>query len=117
MSRSYDHGDFASKAIGIASHVMWSLFYAGQAAVITWVCSSASREARKTMGLVQGLLLHPGLDKVALQQLKEFLLQTYRKKIVFSAVGFTTLDLPLLFSMCVSAMSCVLLLIQFDPMK
>ncbi|KAJ8872427.1 hypothetical protein PR048_026031 [Dryococelus australis] len=69
-----------------------------QAVVINWVCSSTSREARKTTGIIHDLLLQPGLSKEASEQLKEFSLQTSRRKIVFSAGGFVTLGLPLLSS-------------------
>ncbi|KAJ8872416.1 hypothetical protein PR048_026020 [Dryococelus australis] len=79
-----------------------------QVVVINCVCSSTSIEARKTTGIIHDLLLQPGLSKEASEQLKEFSLQTSRRKIVFSAGGFVTLGLPLLSSMCVSAMSYVL---------
>ncbi|KAJ8891703.1 hypothetical protein PR048_004232 [Dryococelus australis] len=104
-------------AISISSlgfPVAWSLFYVAEAVVLAWTCDSASKEARRTTGVLQDLLLQSCLDKDASQQLEDFSSQTSRKKLLFSGGGFFRLDLQLLTSMCVSATSYVLVLLQFD---
>ncbi|KAJ8888544.1 hypothetical protein PR048_008035 [Dryococelus australis] len=105
----------ADPGVGVAEMVNmfgWWALYSAEAAAVSWVCSSTAREARETMHAIGDILALPGVDEDASDQLKEFFLQASRRKTHFSGGGFIVLDLPLLASMCVSATSYVLVLLQ-----
>ncbi|KAJ8893880.1 hypothetical protein PR048_006481 [Dryococelus australis] len=114
LSRSHVLPDFACEVTFTISHAMWYIIYTSQAVAIVWACSSTNREARKITSIIYNLLLQPGLDKEASDKLKEFSLQASREKLQFNGGGFAILDLPLLPSMCVSVISYLLVLLQWD---
>ncbi|KAJ8873367.1 hypothetical protein PR048_027003 [Dryococelus australis] len=92
-------------------YTMRTAYLGRSTANITGVGSTANRN---NGGIVHEMLLKPGLDKGVSEQLREFSLQTSKKKIAFTVGGFVPLDLRLLSSMCVSAMSYVVVMLQFD---
>ncbi|XP_046997988.1 putative gustatory receptor 2a [Schistocerca americana] len=98
--------------------VMWVVVHVGGILAITWSCSKASSEIRRTADLVNKVLLSPmdyGTTGASVRrQLKLFSLQLLHRRLRFTASGLFTIDLSNLSSMATGVVTYLVIFVQFN---
>jgi hypothetical protein len=97
----------------IVSRVTWILIFLGTMISLTVICGRAASIAKDISHGVQTLLVQSHLESEAVEQLLLFSQQISTDGIVFTAAGFFVIDLSLLCTVLTSAVTYVIILIQF----
>jgi hypothetical protein len=92
----------------------WVLMFLGTITAVTAICGGAASTTKDIDHEIQTLLLESALKTEAVEQLKLFSQQVSHDAIVFTAAGFFPIDLSLLCAVLTSAVTYVVILIQFQ---
>ncbi|XP_063228192.1 uncharacterized protein LOC134534090 [Bacillus rossius redtenbacheri] len=103
--------------IVISLSVLWCFLQLSQTAWIISSCRAACAEVRRTLAIIQEMLLEPPPGEGMLQQLGLFHDQVSSRDFSFSAGGVLKIDCSLLGYMVMSIVSNVVVLIQMTPLK
>lgn len=97
----------------ITSHITWILIFLGTIISLTVICGRATSITKDISHNVQAFLVQSHLDRETVEQLMLFSQQISTDRIVFTAAGFFVIDLSLLCTVLTSAVTYVIILIQF----
>lgn len=97
----------------ITSRVTWLLIFLGKIISLTVMCGRAASITKDISHRVQTFLVQSHLESEAVDQLVLFSQQLSTDGIVFTAAGFFVIDLSLLCTVLTSAVTYVIILIQF----
>ncbi|PNF33545.1 hypothetical protein B7P43_G17409 [Cryptotermes secundus] len=97
----------------VISRVTWMLIFLGTMISLTVLCGRAASVTRDISHRVQTFLVQSHLDSEAVEQLLLFSQQISTDGIAFTAAGFFVIDLSLLCTVLTSAVTYVIILIQF----
>jgi gustatory receptor len=104
----------SSIMLEVASSLCWVTQNMVRALAITASCFSASDEARRTGTVVHKLLLRQRLKGDTSAELQLFSSQLMSNKVEFTAAGFFTVNLSLVYSMVGAATTYIIILLQFN---
>ncbi|KDR13678.1 hypothetical protein L798_12324 [Zootermopsis nevadensis] len=97
----------------IATHILWIFISVGKTIAISGSCHMVKEESKILVNNLQKLqLLHPIRSDVLLQ-LQQFSTQVSENSIHFTAFGFFSVNLSLLYAFIASSVTYVIILIQF----
>ncbi|KAJ9578149.1 hypothetical protein L9F63_024991, partial [Diploptera punctata] len=96
----------------VVSLFAWILFYLAKQGIVCFLCNAASNQTQHLQGKLQNILLQQDNSKTHYQA-QLFSTQISRNKITFSAAGFYVLNLNIFFTYVSSAISFLIILLQF----
>jgi hypothetical protein len=97
----------------IISRITWILIFFGTLVALTVTCGRATSITKDVAHGVQTFLVQSPLQREQVQQLMLFSQQIFNDGIVFTAAGLFVIDLKLLCTVLTSAITYVIILIQF----
>jgi gustatory receptor len=106
--------DESSIVLEVGSSLCWVAQNMVRALAITASCFGASDEARRSGIVVHKLLLRPRLRADAVAELQLFSSQLMANRVEFTAAGFFTVNLSLVYSMVGAATTYIIILIQLN---
>jgi gustatory receptor len=102
-----------SRVPEVVSSLCWVSQNLVRALCITASCFATTEEAHRTRTVVQKLLLRQTLDGSTSEELQLFSMQLLSSKVHFTAGGFFSVDLSLVYSMVGAATTYIIILLQF----
>jgi hypothetical protein len=97
----------------LTSRMIWILIFLGTLISLTVICERAASRTKDIAHEVQIFLVQSPLKSEAMDQLILFSQQISNDRIVFTAAGFFVIDLSLLCTLLTSAITYIIILIQF----
>jgi hypothetical protein len=97
----------------ISTHVLWVIISVGKTVAISGSCHAVGEESRTLANNLQRLQLHQPQRPEVLQHLQHFSTQVAENSIQFTAFGFFSVNLSLLYAFIASSVTYVIILIQF----
>jgi gustatory receptor len=114
-NKTVDHNQRGEESIilEVVSSLCWVIQNLVRVLSITASCFAASEEARRTGTVVQKLLLRQTLKGDTSAELQLFSMQLLSNKVEFTAGGFFSVNLSLVYSMVGVATTYIIILLQF----
>jgi len=97
----------------IANHVIWVIISLGKTVAISGSCHLVRAESKILVNNLQKLQLRHPIRSDVLRQLQKFSTQVSQNAIHFTACGFFSVNLSLLYTFIASSVTYVIILIQF----
>jgi hypothetical protein len=97
----------------ISTHILWVVISVGKTVAISGSCHLVTEESRKLANHLQKLQLYQPMRPDVLLQLQQFSTQLTENTIHFTASGFFSVNLSLLYAFIASSVTYVIILIQF----
>ena len=112
------YGTFEDQELSMTfSHVFWFIVFFGSAISITAYSHMAQAESKRTIDEIQNYLLQDTVKPEVRRQLRLFSDQVSKNPIEFVALGFFSVNLPLLCCFIGHATTFIIILIQFKLNK
>jgi hypothetical protein len=97
----------------ISTHILWVIISVGKTVAISGSCHMVKEESKILANNLQKLQLWRPIGPDVLQQLQQFSAQVSENSINFTASGFFSVNLSLLYAFIASSVTYVIILIQF----
>jgi hypothetical protein len=97
----------------IATHILWVIISVGKTIAISGSCHMVKEESKILVNNLQKLQLRHPIRSDILLQLQQFSTQVSENSIHFTAFGFFSVNLSLLYAFIASSVTYVIILIQF----
>jgi hypothetical protein len=97
----------------ISTHILWVILSVGKTVAISGCCHVVRMESRVLADNLQKLQLYRQIRPDVLLQLQQFATQVTENSIHFTAFGFFSINLSLLYAFIASSATYVIILIQF----
>ncbi|PNF33539.1 hypothetical protein B7P43_G17406 [Cryptotermes secundus] len=97
----------------VSTHILWVIISVGKTVAVSGSCHMVEEETKALANNLQKLQLHHLIRPDVLLQLQQFSTQVAENSIHFTAFGFFSVNLSLLYAFIASSATYVIILIQF----